>query len=128
MSVAEVIPRHWANYGAVVGTSSHHAIRPGAASLRAVQSQRMGAELSSRVSSLSGQWLEREWAAMQRGLADTLLRSSPKPIETFSWFETSPDAVYPSASVVEVLDVEVTEDSSADAFAFTDTDFDVWYF
>lgn len=75
-----------------------------------------------------GRSLDLVWDGYTSELASVLDRLAvldATSAELHSWFET-PDVAYPAPRVLEVLDVEIVENSSADPFRFTDTDFDAW--
>lgn len=71
-----------------------------------------------------GQGLDLTWADYTKELSAVLDRLAVST-ELHSWFDT-PDVMLPAPRVLEVLDVEIVENSHADPFRFTDTDFDAW--
>ena len=80
-------------------------------------------------SSELGQSLDSAWngyASQLTSVLDRLAMLNATSTELLSWFETPGDVMYPVPQVLEILEVEIVENSSADPFKFTDTDFDAW--
>lgn len=82
--------------------------------------------IPSAAASVSAEWLDVEWSTLRSDLVDALSRIARPSIDIDEWYETPGDALYPVFASQEILSVQVVDDSTHDAFSYTDTDFDVW--
>ena len=124
MKVGNVVSMGLMNYG--IAVAAVPLTLAGQTGVVTTQGPSPRVQIRSSASSEYGMWLDSEWSEMQSALAKVLLRTSVAAVDALSWYETAGDAVYPAPGNAEILDVEVVDDESEDAFTFTDSGFDVW--
>jgi len=93
---------------------------PSSSHVEVVQHRNIRTVASSEV----GRGVDLTWSSYLDEL-NAILDRLDGPEDLHSWFET-PDVAFPAAHVLEVIPAEIIEDSQADTFRFTATDFDAW--
>lgn len=125
MKVASIAPKKIVNYGAAVAALPLSLALPGQAAA-ATSAKAVAVAVRSTASSGPAMWLDREWAGLAAGVERVSARALAASASLDLWYETPDDVVYPSLGDAELLNVSLVEDSNADGFIFTSTDYEQW--